>query len=397
MTTTEVLEYLFGIVKERGYELQINVGKLLSSCRDNGVANYLFSKLNVDLSSIAGRDRVLEHAVQSGNAMIVREFVNHSGIQIDNRGQYFGGMLSYASDPTIIRLLLNAKADVTIDDSDDPVMGAAIEELQLESVKMLVEAGAGRSKRSFRYALELSCTDDKVDDKIAIINLLIDVGASTRDVYAWDNVNSAMYTCLHHTAIGFDVHPLETIRALHERDPGMLNCTDYRYGITPLMLAVSRQDVPVSVVKELLEMGADMDIKDSTGVPLLQLLFLPPPDESGAGDFLRDDTPSKIREKLPLLLSLGADPNVTEFKGVTIPMMLLAADGTGTDSTETFFRDIDASEEDDVSWSSNYSDDACSIFISDILDSILARPTAAATMPSDEDESVSQPSKRQRR
>jgi hypothetical protein len=68
-------------------------------------------------------------------------------------------------------------------------------------------------------------------------------------------------------------------------------------------------------VQELLALSADLETRDTTGVPLLQALLYPPFPDLNYNDMLEfDDVAWMIRDKLRLLLAAGTDPSVTAYE-----------------------------------------------------------------------------------
>jgi hypothetical protein len=164
--------------------------------------------------------------------------------------------------------------------------------------------------------------------------------------------------------------------ALYARDPGLLVTEDD--GKKPLWAAVASTAVSPAVVRALLEMGVSVDdAADHDPSLLLQALLF----STATGTLVpRTRTPPLVREKLCMLLAAGADPTAPTSVDDTSLLILLASTRSivPTGEGEVYDLDIDlfADPDDAVSQdasSKNYSDHACSVFIADVLDSILWR------------------------
>lgn len=176
--------------------------------------------------------------------------------------------------------------------------------------------------------------------------------------------------------------PLEIVRALYARDPALLH--DAADGISPNMSAVVEDSACIEVVQELLALGADLKTRDATGVPLLQALLYPPFPDLNYNDMREFDDVHVawlIRDKLRLLLAAGADPSVTAYEDVNV-LMLIASPESNIDEYADWLTTI---ERDGDSWCPNYPDSMCSIFIGDILDSILASIDATSATGTEAD------------
>jgi hypothetical protein len=377
---TAVLQYLFSVADDKGYSINLSElfeGTYLPMARP--VLEYLLGRPEADLGSLCARDDLFMNAVTCGSREIVGRFLREGIVDRDTvllQGRYGGSPLSYASDPAIVQMLLDAHVSV-----DPPmhlsVLKASCEQLCVDSVAMLLAAGAPVGPynailkktdkvSSLILAVIADCTDEQqVDDKISIINRLFDAGVDP--VHRLSDGPQVQYTALtrlvEESASEKCAQPVRVLRALLERAPELLEVAGG--GGTPLMRAVAVDEAPLAVAEALLELGADIMTRDGKRRPLLQALLYP---QHGYGQSLYS-TPGaarRARDKLRLLLRAGADPAVTAYHRVTMPMLIA--------SPESFMKHSVAD-----SLEMNFSDHACAIFLADILDSVLASPPAWVT------------------
>jgi hypothetical protein len=90
-------------------------------------------------------------------------------------------ILSYASDPRIIKLLLDANAQLVSrppsqDDVGDqrPALEAAVTNWVPKAVEMLIRAGARLNSAYLEGYVGRACSEDKVTDKIKVLRMLFD-------------------------------------------------------------------------------------------------------------------------------------------------------------------------------------------------------------------------------
>jgi ankyrin repeat protein len=285
---------------------------------------------------------LLAYAVACGNCPMVSRLL-HAGADVNRvhrdttmRGGVSGyTVLSQAYDPVIIKALLEAKAGVN-PPKCLPVLKAACEKLQPAGVQLLLEAGARARGAAnivgpLEYAISAKCGEGQGDDKIAVINLLLNAGAETRGIR---NGQTALHLGMH---AGAAACPIALIQPLLRHDPGMLEYAGY-LGMTPLMHAVGgKTALPPPIVEALLEAGADVDAKDDEGKSAIIYLF-------NVNDRSHRDT----REVLRMLLAAGADATACDAEGMSVLMWAcMCSTGAGKD------------------------DHAHSVFVSDVLEHII--------------------------
>jgi ankyrin repeat protein len=249
-------------------------------------------------------------------------------------------VLSEASDPEIIKMLLEYHA------SPNPrncgtVLRVACQKLQVDSVKTLLKARASAAvpdsgASALFYAVYAVCPENRVDDKIALVNLLLDAGADACDINVGQSV---LHWCLGYRSI--DNAVLDVLLA---RCPALLHYRDDDDGTTVLMTMSMTRIIYPRLIRTLLDAGADAKATDDDNQTALFHLFS-----------LEDDEVSVnvggIREALLMLLSAGTDPTVCRDNGDTLLTQMLL-----------------------LSMTRHHSDAAVSTWIGDILDSVLLRP-----------------------
>jgi ankyrin repeat protein len=266
-----------------------------------------------DLNKSTMFDRtMLISAAKGGCVEFVRMMIDAGTIDVNTKDKFKRTALSEASDPTIVRLLLSAKADTSL----GPALNMSAQNHQPASVKMLLDAGADVNCMIVYHtplctAVSTQCEDEKIDDKIAVINLLVDAGASLLRV---DRIsNSALQICI----TKWPAQP-RVAAALLARDPTLLELRDGT-GKTPLQVAVTIKSV--EMVRFLISAGADVHKCDKFGVPIVSLAMRRP---SYSPTSRTLDTLLLMRETLDVLLAAGADPTACDANGKTAVMEALS-------------------------------------------------------------------------
>jgi hypothetical protein len=262
---------------------------------------------------------VLMYAAACSSRCIVSEMLGKQDVDVNKVYVHFRMFckpsftaLSRAFDPRVIELLLDAKADVNPRGCVS-VLQDACEKLYVDSVKMLLEAGAEPNAQidgisPLFYAMYPSLSPELCDDdQLAIINLLFDAGARA--------VDPASDTSVLHKGLSrrtwqqMDISSvLGTVLA---RDPAALHCRDGS-GATALMLTLQHSKRP-RTVQALLDAGADPCARDHRNTPALFYLFWYKIAPEGVNI-------ASVREVLRLMLSAGADPIVCNNDGETLIM-----------------------------------------------------------------------------
>jgi ankyrin repeat protein len=262
--------------------------------------------------------------------------------------------LSKASDVGVIGDLLAAGAAVN-PEACDTVLRGACEKLRLDAVKMLLDAKADVNRRgSSEPALFHAVYAEHrgmVEDKIALINLLFDSGASARDIVEGKSILHQHGQVTQMTALQHDWVPV--LHLLLARDPGLLECRDQE-GQTPLISMVAAPLKYPWFVKALLDAGADANAVDDTGASALFHFFVVKDIFYGLNDN------KGMREILQMLLHAGVNPTVCGAGGETLLMHAIERPGSG----DPRIRAMDLPGR-------SVSDVACSVFMGDILDSII--------------------------
>jgi ankyrin repeat protein len=170
--------------------------------------------------------------------------------------------VSFASKPEIVRMLIDAKADMNPKDCVSVLLKACAK-IQPESVKMLLHAGARIRKTKYadecvyRRVLLHECTEETAKAKLAVVELFLN---ESRRLSA--DVSRFL------PAVSEDPCMERIIDAVLQRHPELLNSVDYR-GKT--LLSHSVENKKVRMVKYLVSIGAE--VNNRSAVSLLSLLI----------------------------------------------------------------------------------------------------------------------------
>jgi ankyrin repeat protein len=324
-----MIKHLLAVCAERRYDVNysglIKVG--MRACRKE-VVDYLLDRYDGDVNIVivgagaaawTGDDILLFYAVLCGSGKLVKHVLDRGQCNVNTvidasiaPGMNPATALSRAADPSIVKMLLDAKADVN-PAGCDTVLKTACEMFKPDAVKALIDAGAAVNGTDIGMpplysVLTARCTDNQVDDKIAVLTHLLDAGAKTADVYAGF---SALHLCVRAESF---TNNLATVKALLGCQPSLLECTD-NDGFTPLMTAVNADRKDIDIVKALIDAGADVNARN-TKTSVLFLLFT-----AGMLSFALVANKPK-RDILRLLLDAGADPRVPGEDGMTLIMQV---------------------------------------------------------------------------
>jgi ankyrin repeat protein len=287
----------------------------------------------------ANNRTALMHAAAGGCADIVEALLAGpaaAGVNAMDEDRFTA--LSMASDPAIVRLLLDAQADVSRTSVESALFGSC-RRFQAESVRMLLEAKAPVDLPGPCSPLASTiCAHgptDEINKKVVVLSLLLDAGANTRDI---SSKSSALHLCVSATA----PDTVDTAAFLLDRDPGLLVVRNAQ-GETALMLAA--RTLNVEMVKFFISRGADVNACDSTKQSVLANTMAYPSLQRSIASTL------KLREVVQLLLLAGADPAQCGDGHMT-PVMWVVVE---PEAQSAYKRVADVA------------------FISDIADAILAR------------------------
>jgi ankyrin repeat protein len=221
--------------------------------------------------------------------------------------------LSLASNPDVVRVLLDAKADVSL----GPSLKTACAKSNPSSVKMLLDAGANADHTTKSWGTPLCSVLSapkaavSFDDEISVINLLLDAGARTRNIDP--NGDSALHVWAR--ATWSRPESIAVAKVLLERDPGLLDCRGAG-GETPLMAAMKSKR-RMHELEFLVEAGADVNAKDASGNSVLAISLMY---NGSQAVFMREYR--KFLATQQLLLAAGADPFDCDRLGRTAAMIL---------------------------------------------------------------------------
>jgi hypothetical protein len=335
----EVFKYFLDVAKSRDYDLPIDDLYNRSSIDgSNDIAEMLVKMLPdgtwnpTGMSSYSRypQTQKLVLAAGCGSMDIMKRILDITGIDVNSTcvvpyplHSRVCTALSLASDTAIIRFLLDAKADINPEGCGTVLRGAC-EKLQPESVKLLLGAGADVNKKKGKgemsaldIAINAKCPNDRVGDKIEIINMLLDAGASTRD-FIWDQTVLHMpYLSGKQISVEPSYNLVAAYTAVLARDPGLVHCRDAQ-GATPLLSVAEKQSASPALMKMLIEAKADVNAVDAQGKTVCSLL----PFEFCDCCTPKSDRGANTRECLQLLFAAGADPTLCNDGGMTLLMQL---------------------------------------------------------------------------
>jgi ankyrin repeat protein len=262
----------------------------------------------VDLNKLAAHDVSLLMAAAEGGCAAIVALSLDKGLDVNAVASDGSTALSRAHQPDIIKLLLDAKADVHIGQA----MQKSCEKLHHASVKMLLDAGApvnGEWRRSYlHYALTAQVpADQPLDTMVTVINLLIDAGANTQCINWYQK--SALHQIPNHPDFA------RVAMLLIDRSPGLLECRNER-SLAPLMDAAQRSRT--DVVKFLIDAGADTESAAASGLSLLDIALFPNCFSSSLPDLL-----PRLRDTVRVLLAAGCDVDVCDAEDRTAAMLLV--------------------------------------------------------------------------
>jgi hypothetical protein len=166
-------------------------------------------------------------------------------------------------------------------------------------------------------AINAKCPDNRVGDKIEIINMLLDAGASTRDCIEGKTVMHMPYLSGKQISDEPSYNLVAAYTAVLARDPGLVHCRDAE-GATPLLSLAEGESVSPALMKMLIDAKADVNAVDAQGETACFLLPL----EFCDCCTPKSDRGANTRECLQLLFAAGADPTLCNDGGVTLLMQL---------------------------------------------------------------------------
>jgi ankyrin repeat protein len=246
------------------------------------VVGSIFERLNLNALDSKELDMMLLFATISGNRKAVAALIAHGKCNV-NQCEVAGfgpnaesfPLISRASDAVVVKLLLDANA-VVDNPRHESVFQEACGKLRVESVKLLLEAKADmNSVRPEFGALELAirapCTDEQVEDKTALIKLLIEAGARTRHSTLQQGTRFRRHR-EHSTALGYcmdagdDSNRAATLKALLLHDPSLMY--PY-YQETPLLLACKAVHRDPAVFRVLIDAGDNVNAYNTSGYSVI--------------------------------------------------------------------------------------------------------------------------------
>jgi hypothetical protein len=214
------------------------------------------------------------------------------------------------------------------------VLTEACAQLKPDAVKLLLEAGADATTFKSKVNLEFFEFDTitTVENKIDILNMLLHAGNRTV-FFPTADVDTVLDADTDELSLLPFLKSIHAIRAVTRRNPALLHSCN-RFGQTPLAFVVTDYEYPASTVKELIDLGVDVN-RDPRVMQKLGRLVT--------------DASARAREVSRMLYSAGLDPTRYDHKGYTLLMVMFLV--------------------------TRISDLIQKAYISDICDAIMSRPS----------------------
>jgi ankyrin repeat protein len=328
-----MLQFLLDYSQEQ--EMCFRMGDILHLALELGKRNafsFLLRYLNGDLEGL-NRSDGLYYAVKNADLQLVTALIN-----LPNRACNVNAVvrnvvprvncsacsvLACAKDPVMIRLLLDAGAEVGPRSGCVTVMHAACTQYHVEGVRMLLEARApagrmGASEGALILTIRALCTEEQIPAKLAVLRLLLDAGG--------DNGQPGLgrfppaHECV--LAVG-DIAKAAVLRLLLQRNPAIVR-GESKGGSLTLMAA--KQIEEEDVFAALADAGDDPNVPDNQGLRPLDLLLKTAPS-------LKDrDLPRRVRSIIPHLFRAGCDPLTLTRRKRTIVMDMVQMRTPNTDA-----------------------------------------------------------------
>jgi ankyrin repeat protein len=269
----------------------------------------------------AGADRLAAHddgcpmlsfAAEGGCADLVAALLARDADV--NAASHGRTALSFAAHPRIVRQLLNARAE-TNPAGCGPVLAGACAARELESVRVLLDAGAAGFHGLGRVLMSPESAENKRSELVRpILTLLLDAGASMQQLFSGLAPLPVVATSADAVAA------VSAAEVLLSCDPTTLDSTG-EAGRSGLAVAAGRGNAPL--VSLLLGAGAAVDARDSSGATALMYAL---------------SQPTVVRPSLMTvraMLQAGADTNARDSAGQTVLFHLYTTYRTHTTPSHT--------------------------------------------------------------
>jgi ankyrin repeat protein len=363
---TDVIKYLVDKTRSMGGDASyaaLLTEALAPPCRRDARSNaeYLFS-MNNNKPSLIDPAAELLGAATCGSELIVRELLKYPQVDVNGAVQKRSTPLSGASDPKIIKMLLDAKADVNPTECETVLRGAC-SELRVDAVKMLLEAKAdvnwqpiGDSAVSYAVYADLKSSKTSIATQIEVINLLCDAGAQPRDLFFSYRRDMLQYVCNNR-------EDARVFALVLSRCPELLHVRDSA-GRTPLLRMAGDYKLKMGIVEALVDAGADMLATDNENQTVLFHVFYK--DINWDKSYM-----AELRGFVQFLLGAGADPlQGSDNDGNTLLMRVITSNVPmlGTWEVRDGKMPLDHAQ-----------DTLCSLYLTDMLDSIVYKAGGTGT------------------
>jgi ankyrin repeat protein len=275
----------------------------------------IIPKLDLDGLPVYQLNSILKMAVSCSNLAIVTTLVDEGKCDVNecSVSRYkeiyiYDPLISNASDPLVIQLLLEAKAVVS-GDRFETVFRASCMKLRSDGVQALLEAGADVnmgvcSVSAVFHAIHAPCTDEQREDKVAVLKMLVLAGADLGGYVAMNECLSARN----------DSNRELTLRVLLPYSSTMLLRANR--GETPLLRACQGYDRDPGLFRTLIDAGDNVNASSRDESSVISCLLRC----HGFGNILHPFR--RTRNVMQILLDAGADPFI-DTDGYSVLMILI--------------------------------------------------------------------------
>lgn len=328
----DVLTWCLDDAKNRGHTLSAMKCMFMAVRPQPGTIDCMLDWFNVDTGKMAAS---LETAAQMNSVTLTNAALANS-----NHNAMDSSLLSDTHDPAVLRLMLESAGSIKWDGQGwkkRPVLTAACFNLKVESVKMLLAAGADPNAEGIplRFAIRAPCAPDRIEDKIAVINALLDAGLNPEEL---------LETLLAYCTSEIPQIDMIIVSLFRRRV--------WQGGITLMAKLVMDYAQKTSLMVALIEAGAIVRVKDKNGVSFAALLLCVYRGRTGREY-------QWARQSLRLLLLSGVDPAECSNDGTTLLMRAVQQ-----------WRDEDSVELCEID------DRASCMYVVDLVDALMVRIAA---------------------
>ena len=236
-------------------------------------------------------------ALRGATSTLGIQLLLDNGASVNERNDIGQTALWYAKDGDKVRLLVEHKIDVDAQDSDgDTALMTAVRSKDSQKVKALLKYGANVGLKNFLNENAVQSAIYQGD-----LNMLRDLLEQDKGIKSDEELQDIMNSRISNYNVFNDT--AEMLNILFEfRDVNI--DTRNEFGQTLLIRAAQASDTDISLLKVILGMKPNLDLKDNDGKTALMHL---------APRYLRDDKASMIK----MLIEHGASTTITNDQGNT--------------------------------------------------------------------------------